>query len=259
MLPKINDTAYVPLTVPSTGQVFHFRPYLVLEEKVLLLAMESEDEVAILDAIKNTLAACCQETLGVERLAMFDFEYLFAQVRANSVGQTTVIRMRCDQQVTGEDAVDVTCGHVSDVEVDISSITIDVDPSATVLALTPNHTLTVRWPSYADTARLAAKQKADKKANKGKGDNLKTESVEDMFDLISNCLVSIQTEDSIYKFDEETKGDIHNWMNALTADQLKMMLEFINNTPRLSHPIEYKCGSCGNTQTTVLEGLTDFF
>ena len=152
-LPKINETAYTALTVPSTGKIFHFRPYLVAEEKVLLLAMEQGDETGILDAIKGTLKACCQETLDVEKLAVFDFEYLFAQVRSMSVGQTTIIRMRCTQK----DEDGVVCDKQSDVEVDISSITIDVDMSSTMMALTPDHTIQMRWPSYADMTAMAAK------------------------------------------------------------------------------------------------------
>ena len=248
MLPKINETAYTALTIPSTGKVFNFRPYLVSEEKVLLLAMESADEATVLDAIKNTLMACCQETLVVDRLALFDFEYLFAQVRAASVGQTTTIRMKCD--AVNEEGV--ACNGLTDVDVDISSITIEVNDADKTIELTPEHTLTMRWPSYRDGINIVSKQKA-----RDAGET--SSAVEDMFDLISTCIVSVQSSDSIHNFDEESKEDIDAWLNALKADQLNMIMNFVKNVPTLHHPIPYKCEKCGSDQETILEGLSDFF
>jgi hypothetical protein len=246
-LPKINETAYNAVTVPSTGKVLHFRPYLVSEEKVLLLAIEAGDEGSMLDAIKGTLEACCQETLVVDKLALFDFEYIFSQVRASSVGQTASIRLKCQNAIEGE-----RCKGLTEVDVDISSITIDVDPAATVIQLTPDHTLNMRWPSYSDGVSITKKQAA-------RPDGAATIAVQDMFDLISRCLVSVQSEDSIYTFDEESKEDIEEWLNNLKSTQLKMIIDFIQDVPKLSHPIEYKCVECGEDQTIVLEGLTDFF
>ena len=247
MLPKINETAYTALTVPSTGKVFNFRPYLVAEEKVLLLAMEAGDQVGILDAIKNTLVACCQETLKADSLALFDFEYLFAQVRSQSVGQTTTINMRCTNVVD-----EVSCDAMTEVEIDVSSITIDVDPKATAIELTADHTINMRWPSYKDGVDLTVTEVGRQEGNE-------TSQVDAMFALISNCIVSVQSQDAVYSFADESKEDVDAWLNALQAEQLKMLFDFINAVPKLSHPIDFKCGTCGHDQTMVLEGLSDFF
>ena len=189
--------------------------------------------------------SCCQETLIVDKLALFDFEYLFAQIRAQSVGQVSTIQMSCDQiKEDGE-----SCDAYTEVEVDVSAIEIDVDLSATAIELTPTHTLTMRWPSYADAVRISSSQTAPGGASQ----------VEEMFDLVSRCLVSVRSEDEIYDFTEESSEDIALWLNSLNSEQLQKLFTFINDAPKMSHAIEYKCSSCGTQQTAMLEGLTDFF
>jgi hypothetical protein len=244
-LPQINDTIWTKVTVPSTGIAYDFRPYLVQEEKVLLMAMESESEEAILDAIRNTLESCCKTNLNIDSLALFDFEYLFAQVRANSVGQTTEIRMRCDHQEDG-----TTCDGVTDVEVDISAIKIDVDPKATSISLTDSHTATMRYPSYGDGVNmaLAAQRRASKLPKSA-----------EMFELVANCIVSVSSENRLDNFADEPKEAIDQWLETLNSDQIKKLFAFINDMPTLKHDIEYKCVKCGNDQKATLEGLSDFF
>lgn len=239
-LPQINETIYHPVTIPSTGKVFEFRPYIVKEEKVLLIAYESGDQPTILDAIKNTVSSCCKQQIDIEKLALFDVEYIFAQLRSISVGQTSTLVFRCKQDVDGE-----LCNHNNEVEVDISAIKVDVPDQNPTVKLNDKFTADLRYPSYKDGITFVGATTQP--------------TTQTMFDLLGKCVLSVRSDDEIYSFADEPREEIDKWLETLNSVQLGKLFEFINNMPKLSHPIEYTCGKCGHQHKLTLEGLSDFF
>ena len=136
-LPKLNDAPKYEIAVPSTGQKVRYRPYLVKEEKVLMLAMESQDQRSALNAIVDTIESCVQDDLNTKDLTTFDVEYLFTQIRSKSVGETAKIGVTCTH-----------CDQQNEIEIKLDDIKVgNPDGLETNIELTDNITLLMRWPS----------------------------------------------------------------------------------------------------------------
>ena len=136
-LPKINDVPKYTTTIPSNGKTIHYRPFLVKEQKVLLIALESQDQQNILRAMVDTLKACIDENVDFYNLATFDIEYLFTKIRSKSVGESSTISITCE-----------SCNEQTPVKVNLDDIKIDVPAKNKIIQLTDTAKLIMRYPSY---------------------------------------------------------------------------------------------------------------
>ncbi len=233
-LPNINTAPEYELIIPSSGKRLRFRPFLVKEQKVLLIALESKDEKQVLSAINNTILSCVKDNIHLSALTTYDTEYIFTQIRAKSVGETTKISSKCTECSTGNEVV------INFDNIALSNKT----PAEKTLKLNDQYSIKLRHPSYQDL---------------GFGFSESTTNTQKLIESIIVCLDSLITEDEIIKFKDETKEDIEAFIDNMTAQQIEDIMGFINNVPTLSYDLQYDCVKCGHHNEITLKGLGDFF
>jgi len=232
-LPKIDVPRY-PVTIPSTGEEFVMRPYLVKEEKVLLLALESQDTQQIAMAVRNLITSCIEGELDIDTLASFDIEKLFLELRAISVGDVIELNSKCKE-----------CEHENPVSVKTSEIKLtDHDPDSSTIRLTKDVGVTMKYPS----AELISSIDAE---------NL--DSVSGLMDLVSGCVNTIFDAENVYDVKKENDKEVQDFIESLTAEQFQKLGEFFVNIPRLEYNLEYECAGCGHKNEMELRGLASFF
>jgi len=230
-LPKVNDVPKYDLVIPSTGEQVRYRPFLVKEQKILLLAMESNDQKGILSSITDTIESCLMK---LDRLTSFDVEYIFSQIRAKSVGETSTVGFHC-----------TNCESVNDVTIDISSLTIDVPKRAKKsIKLTDQFTVVMKYPSY--KTMIDSELEVDTAADQ-------------IYGTVIACLDKLKTEEEIIDFADEPKAEVEQFLEQLTTEQFTSIMEFVQNIPTLKHEVKFNCTECGESNTSILQGLSDFF
>ena len=232
-LPKLNETPKYSLKVPSTGKEIRFRPFLVKEERMLMIAMESGVTKDMLNAIADTLAACIED-LDVKTLTTFDVEYMFTQVRAKSVGETTTVGIQCEE-----------CDHSNEVTIKLDDLKVDVPTLEPMIKLNDTYTLEVRWPAFDTVANMA---------------NIETTTTtEQAFSVIKACMVSLLTEDNRIDLQDTTGAELEDFIDSMSKDQFKKVQEFIEAMPAFKHEVNITCASCKHEQTKTIEGMQNFF
>jgi hypothetical protein len=235
-LPKLNDTPKHELIIPSLNQKIRYRPYLVKEEKVMMMAMETQDMTAILNAVADTVDSCVQDEISTKDLAIFDIEYLFTQIRAKSVGESSKINLKCSNK---------ECEDDNEIDVDISSIAIDVPNIDHVIKITDQISIEMKWPSYSDMLDLGVTD--EQSAN------------ENAFEMIAKCISAIVTEEERIVTSEVPKKEVSDFIDSMTKDQFSKVSAYIESMPKLSHTVNFDCSKCKHANEIVLEGLADFF
>lgn len=234
-LPKINEIPTYELTIPSTKQRVKYRPFIVKEQKVLLIAMESQDQKQILNAIINTIEACMISSIDIKKLTSFDVEYIFTQIRAKSVGEKSNISITCQK-----------CDHANPVQVNLEEIKIDIPKTTMSVKLNDQYTIKLRYPKYIVMLQNEALQKAET-------------MTETLYNLIIACLDSLQTDEENIKFDDEPQSEIVTFLETLNTQQFNELVSFVQDLPKLSHKVEFDCISCKHHNKVALQGIQDFF
>ena len=234
-LPKLNDQPKYELTIPSSGVVIRIRPFLVKEEKVLLIAMESQDQSQILSAIVDTLEACVLGEIDTNALTTFDIEYLFTKLRAKSVGETAKIELECTH-CKAKNPVVIPMDDVG-VKGDMTSQKGTVDNGSGV-------TLELQWPRYKTIASDATVIEGGAEAT---------------FSMIKHCISYVCTDDDRIKFSEESAKEKDEFVMSMTSDNFSSIKDFIEGMPTLKHDIDFDCIECGKHNEYTLEGMQDFF
>ena len=229
-LPEIVTPTH-ELVVPSTKKKVKYRPFLVKEQKILIIAMESNDEAQILEAIKNILKNCIISRLKVDDLALFDIEYLFLQIRARSISEELKLSVTCPDD--GVTKVDVSF-LANDVEIDFP------EGHNKIIKLGNDITLEMKYPDLEYFSSV----------------NFSEEDV-DPYDLVAKCIkrVYVGEEDSgTFTFKEA-----RNWVDTLTAAQFDKIQEFFNTMPSLKHTLDVRNPKTKVENKIVIEGLVSFF
>ena len=235
-LPKINTPTY-ELTLPSNGKKIKYRPFLVREEKILIMALETEDQKQITAAIIQILTACIM-TRGIKlnELATFDIEYLFLNVRSKSVGETISLNLICpDDEKTSVE-----------VSIDLDSIKVKKDKSHTnIVKLDDNLSLKLKYPSM--------KQFIESNFEAG------VETVSNTMDVVISSIDMIYNEEESWNASESTKKELEDFIDQLNTKQFKLIENFFDTMPKLSHKIKVKNPKTDVESTILLEGLAAFF
>jgi hypothetical protein len=238
-LPQLqNDVPKYEMTVPSTKEVVKYRPFLVKEQKVLLVAFESKDSKQILNSMLSCLETCVQG-INVNNLATFDVDYMFTQVRSKSVGETTQLLHPCEE-----------CNEENEVKIDLQTIDIKTHENWEIernVSITDDIVVELKYPTYQDILKNEAL------------DNKDIAGAEMVFEGIISCLNSVKTETENIMIRDEPKEEIERFMNSLTNDQLEKITSFIETMPTLTHTEKYECKKCKHENTIQLNGLNDFF
>jgi hypothetical protein len=236
-LPTIATPSYT-LEIPSLKKEIKYRPFLVKEEKILIIAMESEDSKQIADAVKTVISNCIlTKGIKVDQLATFDIEYLFLNIRGKSVGESVDILITCPDD--NETQVPISI-NLDDIKINISK-----DHSRDI-KLDDNLTLRMKYPSMKEFI----------KTNFGNDFNI---SVDDTFDLIISCVEQVYSEEESWSASDCTSKELSEFLEQLSSKQFKQVESFFATMPKLSHTIKVKNPNTGIESDVLLEGLSSFF
>jgi len=231
-LPKLNDSPKYDLVIPSTKKKVRFRPYLVKEEKVLMMASESGDQRQALQAIIDTLKACITDDVNVNELTTFDVEFAFTQIRSKSVGETSRIGMKCTE-----------CDHNSEIEIPLDQIKIDAPKVDDTIQLTDDIKLKMKWPRYFDVLNH---------------DLTDLSQTQQTFKLLIECIDRVMTEEDNISFSNESEESRLEFIESLTSSQFAMIRGFIEKMPKMKYDLKYTCENCNANHEVTLEGMQDF-
>ena len=236
-LPKIATPVY-ELELPSTGETIQYRPFLVKEEKVLVIALESEDTKQITTAIKNVIKNCIQSKgIKVETLPTFDIEYLFLNIRGKSVGEEIEVNVTCPDD--GVTQVPITI-NLDDIQVQKN------EDHTNRIKVDDNIMMEMKYPSL--------EQFIKNNFNFEDGN-----AMEQSFDLIATCIDKIFTEDEVWAVEDCTKKEIVEFLEQMNSSQFKEIEKFFETMPKLSHSITVKNPKTKKENAVVIEGLAGFF
>ena len=233
-LPVLNATPSYELTVPSNKQKLKYRPFLVKEQKVLMLAYESQDKKQVINAMLNTLASCVQD-IDITQLTTFDVDYIFTQIRAKSVGENIELKINCSQ-----------CNTPNDIEVNLEDIDVNVGEGEKIIKLTDEISVKLKYPSYYNFMNRL-------------GDLESQSETETIMEVVVSCMDSILTDEENISLKDESHQEVMNFIESMNSKQFEMVSEFVQNMPTMTHAFQLKCISCGHEEEKVLRGLDDFF
>ena len=229
-LPEIATPIYT-LTIPSTKKKVKYRPFLVKEQKILILAMENEDQEQILDAITNTIKSCLITKVDMTTLALFDIEYLFLQIRARSISEEIEMRVTCADD--GETTVDVKF-MVDDVKVSFPK------GHTNIIKLDDDLTIEMQYPDLDYFTKI----------------NFMDEKV-DEYELVAKCIKRVYVGED--DFTSDSLDESKEWVEGLTNNQFEKIQSFFETMPTLRHVLKVKNPKTKVVNEVVLEGLSDFF
>ena len=235
-LPSVETPRY-ELTLPSTDKVVQYRPFLVREEKILLVAMESNNNEEILSATREILNACTFEKIDVDKLPIFDIEYIFLQIRAKSVGEIAKFKMLCpDDKET-----------YADVEVDLTKVNVQVDDEHTNNVLIDDDRklgIVFNYPTLGLTKA---------------GFNIDSTDIDTLFDIMTASIDNIYEGEKIYPAKDSTKEELKKFLEGLPQKSFVKIKTFFETMPQLRHSVEVENPKTKVKSTIELKGIRDFF
>ena len=230
-LPKL-DTPKYQLTLPSTGEKIDYRPFLVKEQKIILMAQESQDENQILNAVGDLVNSCTFGIIDAKKSPTFDIEYIFLKIRSRSVGETTSINVVCPDDNKTQVPVKI---NLDEIEL------LTNKDHKTNIQLTDKFTLNFRYPLMSDLYGIDA-----------------SDTTETSFALINKCVTSIQYGDEIYNRVDMTDAELNDFLEQMNSKQFAEVMDFFNGMPRLRHIIKVTNPKTKVQSEVVLEGLQSF-
>jgi hypothetical protein len=236
-LPKISTPTYT-LELPSSGQSIKYRPFLVKEEKLLVIALESEDTKQITNAIKVVIKNCIStKDIKVETLPTFDIEYLFLNIRGKSVGEQVNVNIICPDDNETNVSVSINLDDIKVERTEEHTNKIQVDKSIM---------MEMKYPSLEQFI-------------KNNFDFNNENAMEQSFDLISSCIDKIYTEDEVWSAADVTKKELTEFLESMNSSQFKEIEKFFETMPKLSHKVKITNPKTKVESEVVLEGLASFF
>ena len=231
-LPKLKTNEYT-LTVPSTQEEVKFRPFLVREQKILMIAQESEEDNQIADAMGRLVSDCTFGAVDGNVNPMFDLEYVFLQMRGKSVGNEVKLSLVCPD----DDETKV------DVDIDLSKVDVQMNlEHSQNIKITDEISINFRYPRLKDIENISAE----------KGD------FEQSIDMILSCIESVQNQDELIHRIDMTKDEIMEFIDSMSSDQMESVMQFFETMPKLRHVVEVKNPKTKVKSEILLEGMQSF-
>jgi hypothetical protein len=235
-LPRVDVPTY-ELTLPSEDKKIKYRPFLVKEEKILYIALETGDNKEMVNALKEVVKACTFDVLNVDRLPIFDIEYIFLQIRAKSVSEITKFRTICPDD--GKTYVET--------EVDLTKVEVQVDDEHTnriIIDSARNLGIVLRYPTL-------------KNYDIGKG--IDSFEVDKVFSILIDCIDHIFEGDKIYPAKDSSKQELKDFIESLPQESFVKIKTFFDTMPKLKHEISVTNPNTGIENKIILSGISDFF
>jgi hypothetical protein len=238
-LPKI-DTPIFYIKLPLSKKEIKFRPFLVKEQKNLLMALEADDKETIERNIKQILHNCTlTENINIDKLPVVDVEYYFINLRAKSVGEIVENNYICNNEVEGE-----RCGNKMKVDIDLNEIQVgEVNDEDSNIQLTNKISIKLKYPEFSIIEKLAESEN----------------SVETAFKVIVDSIEHIFDGDQYYYANESTPQELMEFVESLNQDQFVKLEKFFDTIPKIKKDVEIKCNKCGFDHSITVEGLENFF
>jgi|TARA_B110000879_G_scaffold14762_1_gene18174 hypothetical protein len=233
MLPKLATPKY-DMIVPSSGESITYRPYVVREEKILLIALESQDESAVEKAVMNIIKECVESPINIKNLTTFDVEFIFVTLRSKSVGEGIKVNPSCTKCETPNEV------RINLEKVNVTNIEDVVDKH---VKLTGDISLDLKWQTMSD--RLSDSQR-------------KTET-DAIINTIANSIETIYSGEEIFAAKNSKHAEMVDFVEGLNSDQFNNIIEVLAKQPMLNYKLEFDCSDCGEHNEKVLSGLVDFF
>ena len=236
-LPKINTPTY-DLTLPSTGKKIKYRPFLVREEKILIMALETEDTKQISNAVVQILNECIlTKGINVTKLATFDIEYLFLNVRSKSVGETVEVNIVCPDD------------NKTSVQMEINIDSIKVQKTRghkNIIKLDDQYSMKLKYPSLDEFINSNFESSQESDVNKS-------------LNMITSCIEMIYDQEESWNASDSTKQELEEFIEQLNSKQFKSIEKFFETMPKLSHKVKVTNPTTEVESEVVLEGLASFF
>jgi hypothetical protein len=244
MLPKIDVPLY-EITLPLLKKKVKFRPFLVKEEKILLMAAESDDQDAILLAVKQIINNCCVSDIDIDDLPILDFEYFFMHLRARSVGEIVDLQYKCNNTISGEGEEEKKCNALVKLSFNALEIEPVINSADNRIQLTSNLGIVLKYPNFKNIEEIT--------------------KIRDLSstDLISKTIISsidfIYDNESMYYAKDTPEEELVDFIDSLTREQFGKIQEFFESIPKLKKEIKFKCQKCAYEEELMLEGIQSFF
>ena len=235
-LPIINTPEY-RLNVPSTDEEIRYRPFLVKEEKILLIAQETGTDKATYNAIRTIIKSCTLDEIDIDKLPLFDMEYIFLNIRAKSVGEVAKLKVKCPDDEETE----------VDVEVDLTKIQVQMDENHDArIELTDDIGVLMQYPNFGTVSNQNI-------------ETPKGQETEKLFDMISDCMYQIWHGEETYDAMDYSTKERKAFLDSLNHQQFEKLQSFFETMPTLKHDIEVTNPKTKVTSTLTLQGLASFF
>jgi len=231
-LPKLNTSTY-ELTLPSTGEQIKYRPFLVKEQKTLMIAQESGDDKVIENAFAQIISDCVFEDIDPYKMPMFDIEYVFLQLRGKSIGEKIKLNLLCpDDKKTRVD-----------VEIDLKDIAIQMKEDHTnVLQLTDDISVIMKYPTLSDMAGFT-----------------NTDQVSSIFGMIKRCIDEIHDGETVYNKVDISEKELDEFIDSMSTENFEHLTNFFETMPKLQHVVVVKNPKTKKKNEIIIEGLQSFF
>ena len=234
-LPKLNTPSY-ELEIPSTDEKIQYRPFLVKEEKILLIALESGKNEDIINAMKEIVSECTFNKLDISVLPMFDIEYIFLNIRAKSVGEVSKLKIKCpDDNKT-----------MADVEIDLNTVNVEIGEGHTnKIELEEGMGIIMQYPTIDSFKKLG----------------LQSITAKNMTDIISACILQIYENngEKVYNAKDQTIKELSDFIEQMNTKQFREVQKFFDTMPKLKKVIKVKNPKTKVESEVTLQGLSDFF
>jgi hypothetical protein len=231
----ILETPKYETKLPSTGKKLVYRPYLVKEEKILMMAIESEDQKQIMQAMKDTVSSCTFGKIDPDSLPIFDLEYIFLKLRSKSVGEVAKIGIKC-----------TSCEKSTVNEINLDEITVNTENTpSNKIKLSDKVGVIMRWPDVNFITGMTGKSKVEQKAA--------------AYDVLVHCIESIFDDKKVYPTSEQSQEEVVTFIESLNQVQFQKIQEFIEAMPKLEHEVSFTCKHCQHENKVMLRGLQNFF
>lgn len=233
-LPTIETPKY-RLTLPSTKKIIDYRPFLVKEEKILLLAQEANDHESIMTAIRDIISACTFNKINIDELTSYDIEYIFLKLRSKSVGEKSQVQCRCEK-----------CETYTTVDIDLDAIEVTwpEEKLDNVIMLTDIIGVTLKHIKISDIK---------------KSFNDDAQASETLTSIIIASIENIFDSEKVYDAKDSSYDELLTFINSLNRNQITKIEEYIANTPKLEHTLNFNCKSCKYDNSVLLSGVQTFF
>lgn len=230
------STPRYKLTIPSMKKEVTYRPFLVKEEKALMIAQQSEDQETMVTTLKSVIQSCIQDKINVDDLAVFDIEYIFTQLRARSVGEIVELILKCETCEDEKASVKYS--------IDLSKLQVDFpEDHEKKIPLFDDVGVIMKYPS------LEVLKKIETAGN----------DIESVFDIIASCIEFIYNNDEMFATKEVKPEEVKEFINNLTQEQFQKLQKFFETMPKLEQRVKYKCPLCSKEHDKLIRGLESFF